>query len=290
MNFFDPQPPLDPPQAETQSPTGEQAAHAEADLPAETNVPGRVPHVLRWRDLLVLVVFYLLVGALFFQLALAAASSFLGITPGALQQTPTAYVAVVAVSQALHSGAMLALLYAIVRSRTAAPFWTALGWRAFPPAAPRAALAVRYMLGGAGLAIVTQAASYKLAPDFRVPMEELFRNRPSVLMMMALGILVAPLLEETLFRGCLYPLIARTWGIPAGIVLTGATFGLAHSLQLAGAWSQIALLSTVGVIFTYIRARSGTVVASYFVHLGYNSLLFVAFYFATGGLRNFPGR
>lgn len=249
-----------------------------------------MPHVLRWRDLLVLLVFYLLVGALLFQLALAAASSFLRTTPEALQQTPTAYVAVVAVSQALHSFAILVLLYGMVRSRTAAPFWSALGWRAFPAAAPRAAWAVRYMLGGAGLAIVIQAASYKLAPDFRVPMEELFRNRPSVLMMMALGILVAPILEETLFRGCLYPLLARTWGIPAGVLLTGAIFGLAHSLQLAGAWSQVALLSTVGIIFTYIRARSGTVVASYFVHLGYNSLLFVAFYFATGGLRNFPGR
>jgi len=107
---------------------------------------------------------------------------------------------------------------------------------------------------------------------------------------MALGILVAPVLEETLFRGCIYPVIARTLGIPAGIVLTGALFGLAHSLQLAGAWRQVALLSAVGIIFTYIRARAGTVVASYFVHLGYNTLLFAVFYFATGGLRNFPGR
>jgi membrane protease YdiL (CAAX protease family) len=286
---FDSQPSFDPPPAETQTP-GEQIAYAGANPPAEANAPERVPHVLRWRDLLVLVVFYLLVGALFFQIALAAASSFLRTTPEALQQTPTAYVAVVAVSQALHSVAMLALLYVMVRSRTSAPFWTALGWRPFPAATPRAALAARYMLAGAGLAIVTQAASYRLAPDFKVPMEELFRNRPSVLMMMALGILVAPLLEETLFRGCLYPLLARAWGIPAGVILTGAVFGLAHSLQLAGAWSQVALLSTVGVIFTYIRARSGTVVASYFVHLGYNSLLFVVFYFATGGLRNFPVR
>jgi len=304
VNSFDSQPPSDPPEAETQSPPREQPAYAEpvagsagVDPPAESNMPARVPHLFRWRDLVILLVFYLVVGAVLFQLALAAGSALLRTTPEALQQSASAKVAVVAISQALLSGATLAFLYLIVRSRSAAPFWPALGWHAFPAApgegarktvVPRAALAARYMLTGAGLAIVIQAASYRLAPDFKVPMEDLFRDRPSVLMMMALGILVAPLLEETIFRGCIYPLIARTLGIPAGIVLTGALFGVAHSLQLAGAWRQVALLSAVGIILTYIRARAGTVVASYFVHLGYNTLLFAVFYFVTGGLRNFP--
>ena len=296
MNSFDSQPPTDPREAETPTPLREQPAYAEpvagsagAGSPTETNVPAHAPHLFRWRDLVILVVFYLAVGAVFFQLALAAGSAILRTTPEALQQSASAKVAVVAISQALLAGATLALLYLMVRSRSATPFWPALGWHAFPAAAPRAALAVRYMLTGAGLAIVIQAASYDLGPDFRVPMEELFRNRPSVLMMMALGIVVAPVLEETLFRGCIYPVIARSLGIPAGILLTGALFGLAHSLQLAGAWRQVALLSAVGIILTYIRARSQTVVASYFVHLGYNTLLFAVFYFATGGLRTFPG-
>jgi len=297
VNSFDSQRPSDPPEAETQTPPREQPAYAEpvsgsagVDSPPETTAPARVPDLFRWRDLVILLVFYLVVGAVFFQIALAAASALLRTTPEALQQSASAKVAVVAISQALLSGATLALLYLMVRSRPRpTPFWPALGWHAFPAAAPRAALAVRYMLTGAGLAIVIQAASYNLGPDFKVPMEELFRDRPSVLMMMALGILVAPVLEETLFRGCIYPVIARTLGNPAGIVLTGTLFGLAHSLQLAGAWSQVALLSAVGIIFTYIRARTGTVVASYFVHLGYNTFLFAVFYFVTGGLRNFPG-
>ena len=296
MNSFDSQPPSDSPEAATQTPSRAQPEYAEPvagspgeDPTADTNVPARLPHQFRWFDLLLLLVFYLAVGAVFFQLALVAGSALLRTTPEALQHSASAYVAVVAISQALLSGATLAFLYLIVRSRSTAPFWPALGWHAFPAAAPRAALAVRYMLAGAGLAIMIQLVSYRLAPDFKVPMEELFRDRPSVLMMMALGILVAPLLEETVFRGCIYPVIARTLGIPAGIVLTGMLFGLAHSLQLAGAWRQVALLSTVGIIFTYIRARTGTVAASYFLHLGYNTILFAVFYFATGGLRNFPG-
>ena len=290
MNSFDPERNSEPPEAETQTPPGAQPVYAESPAgpagvnpPAEAGVPARSPHLFRWRDLAILLAFYIAAA-----LALAAALAVLGIRPEALQESTTATVAVVAISQTLHSGAMLAFLYLMVRSRSTAPFWPALGWRALPDAAPRATSVARYILTGAGLAIMIQIASYNLGPDFKVPMEELFRNRPSVLMMMALGILVAPVMEETLFRGCIYPVVARTFGIPAGIFLTGTLFGLAHSLQLAGAWRQVVLLIAVGIFLTYIRARAQTVAASYLVHLGYNTLLFVVFYFATGGLRNFP--
>jgi membrane protease YdiL (CAAX protease family) len=43
----------------------------------------------------------------------------------------------------------------------------------------------------------------------------------------------------------------------------------------------------VGVVLTWVRARTGTVTASYLMHLGYNSLLFLGFVIATGGLRHF---
>ena len=77
-------------------------------------------------------------------------------------------------------------------------------------------------------------------------------------------------------------------GAEVGLV-SGALFGLVHSQQLGGAWAQVTLLVVVGMILTYIRARTGSVVASYLVHLGYNSILFVGFYVATSGLRNLPG-
>jgi membrane protease YdiL (CAAX protease family) len=177
----------------------------------------------------------------------------------------------------------------LVRRRGTAPFWPALGWRAFSAHSLRAALAVQFLLGGAGLAIVIQAASYFAGTTPEVPMQDLFRDRASVLMMTALGILVAPLVEETLFRGCIYPVIARSFGVTVGILATGILFGLAHSAQLAGAWKQVALVTIVGMVLTYIRARTGTVLASFLVHVGYNSLIFLTFFIGTRGLRYFPG-
>ncbi len=152
----------------------------------------------------------------------------------------------------------------------------------------RAATTIRYVLLGFGLAMVVSLASRYMDTDKTLPMEELFRNRETVVMLMLLGILVAPLIEETLFRGCLYPVVARRFGIPAGILVTGFVFGLAHAPQLWGGWGQIALLMGVGTVLTYIRARAGTVAASYCVHVSYNTILFAGLFFATGGLRHFP--
>jgi membrane protease YdiL (CAAX protease family) len=257
-------------------------------LPPDVKPPAEI-QMFRWRDLAYVTVFYLVVGAALAKMALAGAAVISHTSEDALKDMPAMYVAAVATSQALLSLSTLAFLWLLVRSRGTAPFWPSLGWRALPAVMPRAALAIRCVLGGAVLAMVIQGASYFGGTKSSVPMEDFFRDRASVLMMMGLGILVAPLIEETLFRGCVYPVVARSFGMPVGIVVTGTLFGLAHSLQLAGAWREVALVTVVGFVLTYVRARTGTVLASFLVHLGYNSFLFGAFFVATGGLRNFPG-
>ena len=241
-----------------------------------------------WMDLVYLVLFYFVCGGLLTLIVAAGAFVFFGISPSELKSSTTAWASVMIISQALLSGATLAFLYAMLRGRTSAPFWQSLGWRDFHKMASHASIALRYIFGGFGLAVLVGWAGNFVGRESGIPMEELFRSRQSVLMLMALGILVAPVVEETIFRGCIYPVIARRFGITAGVVATGALFGLAHAQQLGGAWGQIGLLICVGIVLTYVRARAGTVAASYFVHLGYNTILFAGFFIATGGLRHLP--
>jgi membrane protease YdiL (CAAX protease family) len=198
---------------------------------------------------------------------------------------------VLVISQALWSGVALVYLFTVVRLRSAEPFWRTIGWRALPGASDaRGAIAMRFAAGGAALALAVSVLGRFSGENGELPIEKLFDSRLSVVMLMGLGILVAPLVEETIFRGFLYPLIARQFGVPVGIVVTGTVFGLMHAAQLWGGWMQIALLVGVGMVLTWVRARTGTVAATYFVHLGYNSLLFLGFVIATGGLRHFaPG-
>jgi len=89
----------------------------------------------------------------------------------------------------------------------------------------------------------------------------------------AMAVVVAPLVEETLFRGYLYPLLARSFGIAPGILVTGLCFGAMHGAQLGWTWSLVSMLILVGIVLTLVRARTGSVLASYLMHLGYNSLI-----------------
>jgi membrane protease YdiL (CAAX protease family) len=204
--------------------------------------------------------------------------------------TSPAKSAILVLSQAAWSGLVMVYFFSLVRMRTQSPFWRTMGWRELRLGAlPPAASAVRCLGGGALLAVFVSAAGRFFGQQNELPIEQMFRSRPAVLLLMGFGILVAPLVEETMFRGFLYPVIARRFGMAAGVFITGALFGAMHAQQLWGGWGQIVLLILVGILLTWVRARTGTVTASYLVHLGYNTLLFLGFFAATGGLRHIPG-
>ena len=122
---------------------------------------------------------------------------------------------------------------------------------------------------------------------------------------MAMAVLVAPLVEETVFRGYLYPLfagkfsrLAGFFGLPAfdavrfgtvcGILITGVLFGLMHGSQLGWNWGLVSLLTLVGIVFTFARASTGTVLASFLMHLGYNSMIAVTSILVTKGFTQMP--
>ena len=106
-----------------------------------------------------------------------------------------------------------------------------------------------------------------------------------------MAVLVAPLAEETVFRGYLYPTFARWFGVGPSIVITGVLFGMMHGPQLGEAKSLIAIMSLVGIVLTLVRSRTGSVFASFLMHLGYNSLIGATLLLATHGFtKTLPGK
>ena len=169
------------------------------------------------------------------------------------------------------------------------PFWRTLGWKKLnsDPLAGKGGPWM-YFFSGCGLAIFVAIASSRIKNVDHVPIQELFKSRTGAMLLMAMAVFVAPLVEETVFRGYLYPLFAKSLGVLPGILITGALFGLMHGAQLGWTWGLVGLLSLVGVIFTFARARSGTVVASFLLHLGYNSMIAVTSIIATKGFTQMP--
>ena len=189
------------------------------------------------------------------------------------------------------------------------PFWQTLGWRKLGDVNPDIPTSrwiyFAFFAGGVVLAITVAFVSTMIKTPEHLPIQELFKNRTGAILLMGMAVFIAPLVEETVFRGYLYPLFASTWariarsfgaatddaartGTRIGIVATGVLFGFLHGAQLGWTWALVAVLSTVGVIFTYARARAGSVYASYLLHLGYNSFIAFSAIFATRGFTKMP--
>jgi len=173
------------------------------------------------------------------------------------------------------------------------PFWKSLGWRKFS-ADPFASKGRpwMYFVAGSGLSIFVLVVGSRVKSAEHLPIEDMFKSRTGAMLLMSTAVLVAPLAEETIFRGYLYPVIAKIvtavvqffgldsssairTGVASSIVTTGMLFGLMHGVQLGWTWGLVGLLTLVGVIFTFARAWTGTVLASFFLPLGYNSMLAV---------------
>jgi membrane protease YdiL (CAAX protease family) len=183
----------------------------------------------------------------------------------------------------------LFFLYVTLSLLRGQPFWRALGWRKILPKAhgiPKSPLV--YFFTGCGLSIFVFGLTALVKPPENTPIEEVFKFKETAMLFVAMAVLVAPLVEETVFRGYLYPMFARWFGVGPSIIVTGVLFGLMHGPQLGGAKSLIALLTFVGIVFTFVRSRTGSVFASYLMHLGYNSLIGLSLILETHGFTRMP--
>lgn len=162
-------------------------------------------------------------------------------------------------------------------------FWKTLGWRPLKRNALGGPSGFGFFFSGCALAVFVALAGSQVHTKENMPIQELFKNRQTALLLMSMAVMVAPLVEETVFRGYLYPLFAKSFGIAPAVVVTGILFGLMHGSQLGWSWGIVGLLILVGMIFTFARAYTGTVLASFLLHLGYNSAIAITTIISTHG-------
>jgi len=201
---------------------------------------------------------------------------------------------------------ILIFLYITLAVLRDLPFWQSLGWRKLKSEAGEGkGRPWMYFLAGCSLSIFVALASSQVKDVENVPIQEFLKNRTGAMLLMAMAVLVAPLVEETVYRGYLYPVLVRITsavlqffgmeypsairtGVVTSILVTGTLFGLMHAPQLGYTWGLVSLLTLVGVIFTFARAWTGTVLASFLLHLGYNSMIAFTSIIATKGFTHMP--
>ena len=163
-------------------------------------------------------------------------------------------------------------LYLILRTRYGRPFWSSLGWK-FPFRAM-----TRILFGGPLLAIAIGYLGYVLkTPDIQMPFRQMLANQPTLILFAIFVVILGPLCEELAFRGFLMPLLMRSFGPAAGILVTGALFGCLHAPEYSWSWRHVLLITLAGSAFGWVRYRAGSTAASIFMHAAYNLTQLAAF-------------
>ena len=88
---------------------------------------------------------------------------------------------------------------------------------------------------------------------------------PGMLTSLVIGALLAPVIEEILFRGLLFDAWARRWGAFVATILTSALFASYHPHFFAS--------FTFAILFVCVVRRTGTLWGSIAVHSFYNLMM-----------------
>jgi membrane protease YdiL (CAAX protease family) len=106
-------------------------------------------------------------------------------------------------------------------------------------------------------------------------MEDFLKTPSAAVLTAIFAVSLGPLMEELFFRGFLYPVLARRWGLLAAISITSVAFGLVLGAQLAFSPGLVLIVFLVGLVLTLVRAKTGSVGSSFVVHVSYNSTLVI---------------
>ena len=167
---------------------------------------------------------------------------------------------------------VFSVLYFLLRLRYGQPFWRSLGW-----VAPFRGANLSF-LAGPFLAIGIGYLGYLIrTPEIQAPFQQMLEDRPTIILFSIFAVVLGPLCEELAFRGFLMPLLVRSLGAIAGVVLTGLLFGALHAAEYQWSWKHVLLISAAGTVFGWVRFRTGSTAASTFMHSSYNLTQLVAF-------------
>lgn len=176
------------------------------------------------------------------------------------------------VAQAVWYVLVFGALYALFRWKYDRPFWRSLGWK-WPFRGAAACL-----LFGPILALTIGAIGYVLkTPIIKLPFEEMLVDRPTMALFSIFVVVLGPLCEELAFRGFLMPVLMRTFGVAAGIVLTAILFGSLHAAEYQWSWKHVFLITLAGAVFGWIRYATGSTAGSVLMHATYNAAQLAGF-------------
>jgi membrane protease YdiL (CAAX protease family) len=165
-------------------------------------------------------------------------------------------------------------LMVILRVQYGRPFWRSLGWNS---------TGIPFLwnvIAGLGAALGVGFVGHLIAtPQTSGPIMEMMKGPAASLVVVTLfGTVVAPVCEELAFRGFLQPLLVRSFGAVAGILMAAAPFGMLHYWEYGDSWRSAVQIGMAGATFGWMRQATGSTRAAAIMHASFNALSFVSLF------------
>lgn len=234
---------------------------------------GSVEAALRRRDVVTALMAYLGAQVLVWSIVgvMAAARAAKGESHGDLVQALSGLVPVALPGSLVAGGIALLLVLRRWRKRLGAAALggiLGLSWS-------RPRQVVNGVLGGAALAVLILPLMALVVDRAEPPdlMTQLAGSSNSALRAwMISAVLLAPPIEELMFRGVLFGALANTWNIRAAALISGTTFWLMHGPEFVH-WPAAVAIGLLTILATWLRVRSRSLAPSIAAHFGYNLVL-----------------
>jgi len=184
------------------------------------------------------------------------------------------------VAQMLAYLLLLGYMYILVTKERRSPrFWKTVHWNWPANIWP-------FVAGGLAMQIVFLFLGRLLPFPKETPFDALLRRPAAVVLIAVFAVTLGPLMEELFFRGFLYPVLARRFGMGTGVSVSALGFGLMHAAQYGYSWASVLLIFLVGMVLGTVRARKNSVAAGFLVHAAYNGTIILMLLIATDGFRH----
>jgi membrane protease YdiL (CAAX protease family) len=152
--------------------------------------------------------------------------------------------------------------------------WQTVGWRKFDPW-KAAGYLMTIFLAFIALAYAALVLVSLLDPSFNANQpqsNDLLDGAQANRHLALIGLVVLPpIIEETVFRGFIFPAIASRWGYWAGALSSSVLFGLAHLQANVGVYTFV-----LGLLLCFMYARLRSIFPGMALHMLNNYLAFLS--------------
>jgi CAAX protease family protein len=147
-----------------------------------------------------------------------------------------------------------------------------LGRAAIPALGLRPANWKYIVFGALGtMALSVAVSQLGVQPEGMKQVFEIVRDLHQLALSLLLLAVLAPLVEELVFRGLLYGWLAGRWGKNVGWIVSSLAFAAAHTEP-----AHIILVFPLGLLFGWLRKRTDSLLPSLAAHIANNGLALVA--------------